>query len=361
MAVRQRKAAGGSSGAGGTGAAESPYTELERALKETYEAAKGGRTPSKLASIGLGGLTARVYAEAYRSDIVELEERRVIFEVRSRGDGGDELPLCSVWLKFKYGEPYKFDVDCGILGSLASRCARGEGCELSWEEARTALGLAVWAASRLAELAGIPAKVERTGLVEAYDIGDGELHVLPCLQVSMNGKGYSMCQGLHLSRNTSGSWRVEGGFRLVPIGEAHIKIAEALMELEEMVKEHIWNRENEGAERIHIREHRGEFLGLEEVVLRRPDGAEEVLLKPVLPRLYYLGEGLAVVECSFFFDACMKSGDSELADTIKKELEEGMGKVVQAVRRYMETGDPRYTALAYIVAEALRKAGLVPA
>ena len=43
---------------------------------------------------------------------------------------------------------------------------------------------------------------------------------------------------------------------------------------------------------------------------------------------------------------------------IKKELEEALGVVVQEGRRYTEEHDPRYAALAYIVVEALGRAGL---
>jgi len=241
------------------------------------------------------------------------------------------------------------------LRILASKCARGEGCALSLEEARAALGLAGWAASRLAKLADAPVKVEGAGLVEAYDIENGKLHVLPCLQVSMNGERRLMCQGVHLSRNPGRGWRVKGSLRLVPIGKRIKMMADALAELGEMVSEYIRRRESEGAERIHGREHRGEFLMLEEIVLRRRDGTEEVLLKPWFYKLNYLGEGFAVVECS---DGCPRSSDGELAAMIGKEVEKVMGEVRRACRRYVKTGDPQLTALAYIVVEALRRAGL---
>jgi len=355
MAVRQKKAGGGPAGAGG---GESPYTELEEVLKKVYKAVKRGYAPGKPASIELGGLVAKVYAEAYRSGIVELEEYRVIFEVRSRGGGGEQHPLCRVQLEFEDGELHEFEVGCWELKDLASKCARGGGCALSWEEMEDALGLTVWAANRLAKLAGIPAKVKRASLVEARGTWDGEVNVFPCLQMSIDGKSYSMCREVRLSSDLGGRWWVDSGLRLVPIGETHAKMVEALMELKEVVPEHARKQESEGAKYIYVRKHRGEFLELEEVVLRRPDGAEEVLLKPRFPRPYYLGEGLAVVEC---FYSCSEGSDSELADAFKKELEEAWGEVVQAVRRYTEEQDPQYAVFAYIALEALRRAGLAPA
>jgi len=344
MAVRQRKReAGGSSGADGTGAAESPYAQLERALREAYKAVKGGRTPGKPASIELGGLLVKVYAETYRS-------RRAIFEVLKSGH-----PLCKVELYLLNREPSAVYLSCLRLGEFASWCAGGGGCWLSLEEARAALGLAGWAANVLAELAGAPVKVEKVGLVKAYDIGSGRPSVLPCLQVSVNGKRRLMCLWMHLHRYSSRSWGVKDGLRLVPIGK-HIKMmAVALAELDEMVWEYIRSREREGAKSTYASKHRGEFLGLEEVVLRLPDGTEEVLLRPRLFWLDYIGEDFAVVFCPANRS---KISDDELADALRKELEEALGKVVQAVRRYTETGDPRYAALAYIAAEAVSRAGL---
>ena len=67
-----------------------------------------------------------------------------------------------------------------------------------------------------------------------------------------------------------------------------------------------------------------------------------------------------MLEC-VFFDKCTKSNDSELADALRKELEEAWGVVVQECRRYTEELDPRYAVFAYIVVEALRRAGLAPA
>ena len=356
MAVRQREGgegrereAGGGPGAGGA-AGESTYAKLERALREAYEAARSGRVLGGPASIGLGGLFAEVYTKQYGTG-----EHAAIFKVFKR----DYLNLlCSVELKFKDEKPYEFTVDCLRLSVLASECARGEGCGLSWEEMEDALGLTVWAASRLAELAGIPAKVEGAGLVEAYNMWNGKPSVLPCLQVSVKGKSYSVCQGLRLSHNPDRGWRVKGDYRLAPIGETHAKMVEALAELGEMVWEYVENRKREGAERIDASKYRGKLLELEEVVLRLPDGAEEVLLKPWLPKLEYLGEDFAVVAC---LTSCPEGSDSELADAVKKDLEEALGKVVQAVRRYMETGDPRLITFAYIAAEAVRRAGLAPA
>ena len=363
MAVRQREAAGGGV-AGGGSAGESPYAELKRALREAYEAARSGRQEQlerRVELPELGGLLVEVYVDTYWSDAV-------IFKVlkRGRGGGGDQSLLCYVKLRFKDKKPYEFEVDCDGLKNLASWCARGKGCALSWDEVETALGLTGWAASRLAELAGIPAKVEGTGLVKAYDVGDGELHVLPCLQVSASGKSYSVCQGLRLSRNTSGSWEVKGGLRLVPIGK-HARMAEALAELEKMVKEYVENLEREGAKFTYASKHRGEFLRLDEVVLRRPDGTKEVLLvpwfykalrEPWFHKLNYIGEDFAVVYCPANRS---KISDSELADAVRKELEEAWGEVVRAGRRYTEEQDPRYAALAYIALEALRRAGLAPA
>jgi len=191
--------------------------------------------------------------------------------------------------------------------------------------------------------------------VEAYNTRNGGPSVLPCLQVSVKGESYSVCQGLRLSRNPGGGWEVKGRLRLVPIGK-HIKMmARALVELGEMVKEYVENLESEGAKYTYASKHRGEFLELDEVALRRPDGTKEVLLEPWFSRLDYIGEDFAVVECPY---GCPEGGDSELADAVKKDLEEALGVVVQAVRRYMETGDPRLTTFAYIAAEALGRAGL---
>ena len=128
-----------------------------------------------------------------------------------------------------------------------------------------------------------------------------------------------------------------------------------MMELGEMMKEYVENLESEGAKSTYASKHRGEFLVLDEVVLRRPDGAEEVLLKPWFLELNYTGEDFAVVKCPY---GCPEGGDSELADAVKKDLEEALGVVVRTVRRYMETGDPRLTTFAYIVVEALGRAGL---
>ena len=356
MAVRQREAGGGPAGAGGV---ESTYAELERALREAYDVAKGkgGRAPSKPASIELGGLLVKVYAESHLLDIL-------VFEARGRGDGVGQLPLCRVQLRFKDGEPYKFEVYYWELEELASKCARGEGCRLSWEEMENVLRLTSWAVNRLAELAGIPAKVEKVGLVKARFTRNGGPSVLPCLQVSVDGKRRSVCEWAYFRRNPSGSWGVKGIYRLVSIGR-HVKMADALMELGEMVEEHIRRREREGAWRIRALgywgetlglkeiEYQGDFLELEKVVLRLPDGAEEVLLEPVLYKLIYLGEDFAVVKCPPRYS---RSNDDKLADALRKELEEAWGVVVRAVRRYTEEHDPRYAVLAYIVVEALRKA-----
>jgi len=354
MAVRWREAGGGT-GPGGAGnapgATESPYAKLERALREVYEAARVSRAPVEPASVELGGLVARVYTKIYSYWSYSYA---VIFEVYSRGDGGDQPPLCYVRLEFKHEEPYAFEVDCLRLSDLASRCARGEGCVLSWEEARTALRLAVWAVSRLAGLAGVSVKVEGAGLVEARDTLDGGPRVFPCLQVSASGKSYSVCERAHLSRDSGGRWSAESIYRLVPIGK-HARMAVALAELGRMVSEYTWNQESKGAERIHAGKHQGEFLELKEFVLRRPDGTEEVLLEPWLPGLYHIGEGLAVVFCP---DSYMESSDSDLADAVRKELDEIVEVVVRACRHYRETGDPRLTTFAYITVEALRRAGL---
>ena len=352
MAVRQRKA-GGSSGPG-AGGGESPYTELEGALREVYEAARSGRQ---------GQLERRVELPELGDLLVEVFSVKFFarVEVLKRGNLN---PLCEVGLFFGNEKPLIVGVICGELEELASRCARGEGCWLSWEEARDALGLTVWAVNRLAELAGAPAKVEKVGLVEAYGIGSVGPSVLPCLQMSIDGKRRSMCGEVHLSRYPDRSWKVWGSLRLVPIGEAHIKMVEALAELEKMVEEYKRNREREGAERIyvakrtHARKHWGDFLGLEEVVLRLPDGAEEVLLKPWFFELSLVGEDFAVVACPA---SCPESSDSELADTIKKDVEEALGVVVQTVRRYTEEHDPQFAAFAYIVVEALGRAGLASA
>jgi len=243
------------------------------------------------------------------------------------------------------------------LGDLASKCARGKDCALSWEEMEDALKLAGLAVNVLAGLAGAPAKVEKVGLVEARYTRNGKLSVLPCLQVSVKGKSYSVCEWARLSRNPGEDWGVKDGLMLVPIGEAHAKMIGALAELKEMVEEHLRSRESEGAKRIHAREHLGKFLGLKEVVLRRPDGTEEVLLEPWLYKLNYIGEGLAVVYvyCPY---SCSEGSDSELADAFKKELEEVVGKVVQACGRLTGEHDPRYAVFAYIALEALGRAGL---
>jgi len=345
MAVRQREAAGGGP-AGPGGIAESTYAKLERALREAYEAARSGRVLGGPASIGLGGLFAEVHTKQYGTG-----EHAAIFKVFKR----DYLNLlCYVWLEFKDGEPYTFTVDCEGLSILTSGCARGGGCVLSWEEARTALGLTVWAASRLAGLAGIPAKVEGAGLVEAYNMWDGKPHVFPCLQVSVDGERRLVCKEVLLSHNPGGGWRVKGDYRLVPIGK-HAKMVGALAELRKMVWEYVENREREGAKSTRVRKHRGELLELEKVALRRPDGTEEVLLEPQLYSLDYIGEDFAVVKCS---DSCSKFSDGKLAAMIKKEVEEAWGVVVRAGRRYTETGDPRYAALAYIALEALKRVGL---
>ena len=347
MAVRQKKAGGGPAGAGGI--AESPYAELERALKEAYEAARSGRQGQQEHEVELpelGDLLVEVYAKQYKQ-----KEYSVFFKVFKRGN---RYPLCGVELSLRDEKPPAVHIDCDELMTLASGCARGKGCALSWEEARTALGLTVWAASRLAGLAGIPAKVEKVGLVEARDTWDGGLSVLPCLQVSVNGKSYSVCRWARLFRDPNRGWKVESIYRLIPIGK-HAKMIGALAELKEMVKEYVENREREGAKSTYASKYQGEFLRLEEVVLRRPDGTEEVLLVPWLYKLNYIGEGLAVVYV-YCPHSCSEGSDSELADAFKKELEEAWGEVVQAVRRYTEEQDPRYAALAYIAAEALRKA-----
>jgi len=347
MTVRWREAGGGP-GTGSTG--ESTYAKLERALREAYEAARGlrqGQQERRVELPELGDFIVKVYAKQR-----EPEEYATILEVFKRGYPD---PLCEAELSLHNGEPSAVDVDCGELEELASRCARGEGCRLSWEEARTALGLAGLAANVLAGLAGAPVKVEGTGLVEAYDIRDGEVYAFPCLQVSASGERRSMCKRVRLYRNPNRSWGVDGGLRLIPIGEAHARMAVALVELMEMVKEHIWNRKGEGAERTRARRYWGDFLKLEKIALHLLDGTEEVLLEPLFSELNYIGEDFAMVKCSY---GCPKSGDGELAAMIKKELEEALGVVVRAVRRYMETGDPRYAALAYITVEALERAGL---
>jgi len=348
MAVRQREGRKGKEK--GAGGGESPYAKLERALRGVYDVARGVHQEQQERMIELpelGGLLVKVYAVQY-----EQKWGAAVFKVFKRGYLD---PLCEVRFEFENGEPYAVYVSCGILEVFASRCARGEGCVLSWEEARAALRLAGWAASRLAKLAGIPAKVEREGLVEAYDTRDGGPHVFPCLQVSMNGKSYLVCGWARLSRDPNEGWRVEGDLRLVPIGEAHIKITKALMELEEMVLKYIRNRKGKGTKHIHVREYRGDFLELEKITLRRRDGAEEVLLEPRFSWLYHIGEGFTAVKCS---TGCPESSDSELAAIIKKKLDEVMGKVVQACRHYMDMGDPRYAVFAYITVEALRRAGL---
>jgi len=348
MAVRWREAEGGTgAGAGNTpGAAESPYAKLERALREAYDAARSGRQGQRKRRIGLpelGGLLVKVFSGEFSARV----------EVFKRGYYD---PLCVVEFSLRNGEPYSLDVGCEELWTLASRCARGEGCGLSWEEMEDVLKLAGWAANRLAELAGIPAKVEGASLVEARFTRDGELHVLPCLQVSMNGERRLMCRWAYLRRDPSGGWGVKGLLRLVPIGEVHAKMVGALMELDEMVSKYIRNRESEGAERIHASKHQGEFLELGEITLSRPDGTEEVLLEPRFSWLNYIGEDFAMVFC--IFDVCVKIGDGELADTIRKEVEKAMGEVMQACRRHTEEHDPRYAVFAYIVVEALRRANL---
>jgi len=313
---------------------------------------EAGGSSGEPASIELGGLFAEVYAVQYKQ-----KEYSVFFKVLMRGH---PEPLCKVELSLRNEKPLAVYVGCLRLGELASECARGGGCRLSLEEARAALGLAVWAANVLAELAGAPLEVEEVELVEAYDIGTGGPSVLPCLQVSVNGKSYSICRWAYLRRDPGGGWRVKGGLRLVPIGEAHARMVGALVELREMVSEYTWYRESESARYMRVRKRQGEFLELEEIVLHRPDGTEEVLLKPRLYKLYYLGEGFTMLEC-VFFDKCTKSNDSELADALRKELEEVVGVVVQECKRYTEELDPRYAALAYIAAEAVRRAGLAPA
>jgi len=357
MAVRQREreAEGGSgAGVGNTpGAAESPYAQLERALREAYEAVRSGLEGDRKLIIKLPELRG-LYAWVYLGKILSS-----VYVHKS----GFYASLCEVKLSFHLGngEPCELEINCERLKSLASGCAGGESCELSWEEMEGALRLTGWAVNRLAELAGIPAKVEKVGLVEAYGIGSVGPSVLPCLQMSIDGKRRSMCGEVHLSRYPDRSWKVWGSLRLVPIGEAHIKMVEALAELEKMVEEYKRNREREGAERIyvakrtHARKHWGDFLGLEEVVLRLPDGAEEVLLKPWFFELSLVGEDFAVVACPA---SCPESSDSELADTIKKDVEEALGVVVQTVRRYTEEHDPQFAAFAYIVVEALGRAGL---
>jgi len=362
MAVRWREAEGGTgAGAGNApGATESSYAQLERVLREAYEAARSGRQEQQEHEIELpelGGLLVKVYMKQYEEEEYtevymkqyEEEEYTAVLEVLKSGH-----PLCKVELSIRNGEPLAVSVDCWELENLASECARGGSCWLSWEEMEDALKLTGWAANVLAELAGIPVKVEGTGLVDA----------LPCLQVSVNGKSYSVCQWAYLSHDPNRGWEVKGDYRLIPIGEAHIKIAEALMELEEMVEKYVENREREGAEYIYAaghtraREYRGEFLRLKEVVLRRPDGTEEVLLEPQLSWIDYIGEDFTVVYCPY---SCPEGSDSELADALRKELEEVVGVVVQECRRYTEELDPRYAAFAYIVVEALRRAGLAPA
>ena len=351
MAVRQREreAEGGSgAGVGNTpGAAESPYAQLERALREAYEAVRSGLEGDRKLIIKLPELRG-LYAWVYLGKILSS-----VYVHKS----GFYASLCEVKLSFHLGngEPCELEINCERLKSLASGCAGGESCELSWEEMEGALRLTGWAVNRLAELAGIPAKVEKVGLVEAYDIRNGKPSVFPCLQVSMNGERRLMCQWAYLRRDPNGGWRVDSGLRLVPIGEAHAKMIGALVEIKEMVWKHIENRKGEGAEHIHAREHQGEFLELDEVALRLPDGAEEVLLRPRLFWLDYLGEDFAVVFCPANRS---KISDGELADAVRKELEEALGKVVQAVRRYTETGVPRYAALAYIALEALKRVGL---
>jgi len=363
MAVRQREAAGGGV-AGGGGAGESLYAKLERALKEAYDAVRSGRQGQQEHEVELpelGGLLVKVYTKQHEPKVYakqyEPKECAAVFEVFKRGHPD---PLCKVELYLLNREPSAVYVDCWILRDLASVCARGGGCWLSWEEARAALELAGWAASRLIKLAGIPAKVEKVGLVKAYNTGDGELHVLPCLQVSMNGKSYSVCQWVRLYSDPGGGWEVKSSLRLVPIGEVYAKMVRVLAELRRIVSEYTWNQESEGAERARAREYRGEFLELEEFVLHRPDGTKEVLLELWFPGLYHIGESFAVVDC-LFSGKCTKSSDSELADAVKKELEEAWGVVVQAVRRYREEHDPRLTTFAYITLEAVRRAGLVPA
>ena len=354
MAVRQRKRDAGGGVAGGGSAGESPYAELKRALREAYEAARSGRQGQQEHEVELpelGGLLVKVYAKQYEQED-ERKEYAAVLEVFKRGHPD---PLCKVELYLRDKKSPAVHIDCDELMTLASRCARDRDCWLSWEEMEDALGLTVWAVNRLAELAGIPAKVEKVGLMEARNTRNDEVNVFPCLQVSASSKSYSVCDRVLLSRSMGGGWMGEGIYRLIPIGEAYVKIAEALMELGEMVWEYIRSREREGAWRIRDIKYWRRFLKLEEVVLRLPDGTEEVLLKPQLPRLEYLGEDFAALFC--FYD-CSEDCDSELADALRKELEEAWGVVVQAVRRLTEEHDPQYAALAYIALEALGRAGL---
>ena len=350
MAVRQKKAGGGPAGAGGGGGEGRALAVLEGALREAYEAARSSLKEYQERRIELpelGDLLVEVYAKQYKQ-----KEYSVFFKVFKRGN---RYPLCEVELFLRDEKPSAVYVDCRELMDLASGCAGGGGCALSWEEMEGALGFAGWAVNRLAGLAGIPAKVEKVSLVEAYNTKDGEVDVFPCLQVSIDDKSYSVCRRACLYRNPKRGWGVDSDIRLVPIGETHAKMIGMLMELGKMVSEYIRNRESEGAERARAREYRGDFLELEEAALRLPDGTEEVLLEPWLYKLDYLGEDFAALFC---FHDCPESSDSELADALRKELEEAWGEVVQAVRRYTEEQDPRYAALAYIVAEAVKRAGL---
>jgi len=361
MAVRQREAGGGS---GGGSAGESPYAKLERVLREAYDAAKSSRQEQQgrrkrqkrmIELPELGGLLVKVSMGQRFLGFLFSGFFSVYLEVFKRGH---RYPLCEVQLPLDTYAPHMIKVVCDELMWRVSSCINGEGCVLSWEEARAALGLTGWAVNMLAKLAGAPVKVEGVGLVETYNTKDGKLYVFPCLQVSVGSERRSVCQGALLQGNLKGGWGITGIFELVPIGEAHIKIARMLVELKKMVEEYTWNREREGAKSTRAHKHRGEFLELEEVVLRRRDGAEEVLLEPWFLELEYIGEGLAVVDC-LFSDICTKSSD-ELADAIRKELEEVVGKVVRAGRRHTEEHDPRFTTFAYIVVEALREAGLAP-
>jgi len=369
MAVKQReREAGGGPGAGGGGAGESPYAALEGVLREVYDAARGlrqeqrgrrKRLERRVELPELGDLLVKVsMGQRFLvfGFLPSLRYFSVYLEVFKRGH---RYPLCEVQLPLDTYAPHMFKVVCDELMWRVSSCINGEGCVLSLEEARAALGLAGWAANVLAVLAGIPVKVEKVGLVEAYNTKDGKLYVFPCLQVSAGGERRSVCQGAFLQGKLKGGWEIIGIFELVPIGEAHIKMARMLVELKKIVEEYTWNREREGAKSTRARKHQGEFLRLEEVVLRRRDGTEEVLLEPWFLELEYIGEDFTVVYC-LFSDICTKSSN-ELADAIRKELNEVVKEVVQECRRYTEELDPRYAALAYIAAEALRKAWPEPA
>jgi len=345
MAVRQR-GAGSTAGAGGTGDFyRNLYVSFEEALRKAYEAARINQRDCQL-SAKLGNLNVEVCAEHHA----------VIFRVFERGHF---TPLCRVELYFSSGEPVRVVVDCEKLEELASGCARGGGCALSWEEMERALELAGWAANVLAGLAGIPLEVEEVELLEARDTGSGGPRVLPCLQVSAGGGSYSVCKFVDFRHDPGKGWLLDRSYRLFPIDENLVKLLWWLAGLKRMVNEFITEQERGGV-RFRFKETlvlNGNIMGLSTVVLRFPNGRKDVFLVPQPGYLHYLGEGFAAVLC-LDADVCMKSGDYELADTLRRDAEEVVREVVLASRHYRETEDPRFTTFAYIVVEALSRAGL---